>query len=176
MYYACGEYGENFGRPHYHAIIFGLGFDDEEIIKKSWSLGFIKLGTVTYDSCRYVADYVQKRMSGPRQLGLREEPFALMSKGIGKKYMEANEVQLRDKLTTTIRGVKVGLPRYYRKKLEIPTEDLMRHAEERRKDVEQLHVERVGDSDEVFESVKRSRSQAELNAIARSAMRKKGRL
>lgn len=23
-YYACGEYGERFGRPHYHYIIFNL--------------------------------------------------------------------------------------------------------------------------------------------------------
>ena len=29
-YYACGEYGENFARPHYHVIIFGHTFLDKE--------------------------------------------------------------------------------------------------------------------------------------------------
>lgn len=27
-YLACGEYGENYGRPHYHAVIFGLSKED----------------------------------------------------------------------------------------------------------------------------------------------------
>lgn len=26
-YYHCGEYGEHYGRPHYHAAIFGYGFE-----------------------------------------------------------------------------------------------------------------------------------------------------
>lgn len=34
-YFACGEYGEKFFRPHYHAIIYGLHLDDLEISGKS---------------------------------------------------------------------------------------------------------------------------------------------
>lgn len=34
-YFASGEYGDKFGRPHYHAIIFGLDFiRDAEVIRK----------------------------------------------------------------------------------------------------------------------------------------------
>lgn len=30
-YFACGEYGEKFARPHYHVILFGLDFSEKKI-------------------------------------------------------------------------------------------------------------------------------------------------
>ena len=41
-YFACGEYGEQYGRPHYHIIVFGLNGQTElDIIQKSWLFGFV---------------------------------------------------------------------------------------------------------------------------------------
>ena len=34
-YYMAGEYGENFGRPHWHACIFGFDFDDKKLWKRT---------------------------------------------------------------------------------------------------------------------------------------------
>jgi len=32
-YYACGEYGDSTQRPHYHALIFGLGMSERERVQ-----------------------------------------------------------------------------------------------------------------------------------------------
>ena len=31
-YYACGEYGETYKRPHYHACLFGLDFSEDRLL------------------------------------------------------------------------------------------------------------------------------------------------
>lgn len=121
-YYACGEYGDTFGRPHYHSIIFGLSPKDIKLIDDNWSQGFVKIGTVTYDSCRYVAGYVQKKLYGKASKEYEEKgivaPFSRMSKGIGLSYIDKYWNKLYDMNTVTVRGVPMGLPRYYQKKLD----------------------------------------------------------
>ena len=51
-YFACGEYGDTTSRPHYHAIIFGLGLNeiDKKYVNDAWTLGFSYFGTVTFNS------------------------------------------------------------------------------------------------------------------------------
>jgi len=34
-FFHCGEYGDNFDRPHHHACVFNIDFDDKEFFKKS---------------------------------------------------------------------------------------------------------------------------------------------
>ena len=77
-YYHCGEYGDKNFRPHYHAIIFGLEFDDQKLftvnngeklytsekLEKLWPFGFSTIGTVTFESAAYVARYVMKKVNG----------------------------------------------------------------------------------------------------------------
>lgn len=88
-YYACGEYGENTHRPHYHFIIFGLDLNDlvflrrcdnfnyytSDTIAKAWSeydnytgdrtsFGFHMVCEVSWETCAYVARYVTKKLNG----------------------------------------------------------------------------------------------------------------
>ena len=78
-YYHCGEYGDKFGRPHYHACIFGYDFPDRkylkklpsghaifksEILSKLWKKGYASVGDVTFDSAAYVARYITKKVTG----------------------------------------------------------------------------------------------------------------
>lgn len=174
-YYACGEYGENFGRPHYHSIIFNIGQSDIDVIKKSWTLGQVFIGTVTIESCRYVANYIQKRQSKNMQLGLREKPFAIMSKGLGLAYAIENADQLRRTLSSRIQGKEVGLPRYYQKKLEITTEELRLRSLDHAKEIESLHTKRIGgeslNGEPETASIQASRVQAVRNAMSRDNLK-----
>ena len=114
-YFACGEYGETYGRPHFHAIIFGLPINFNWTWY--WTKGFIKAGTVTYDSARYVADYIQKAVLGEKADEAykgKQPPFQLFSKGLGASFALENAERLKKDLNTTIHGIDVGLPRYYK--------------------------------------------------------------
>lgn len=173
-YYACGEYGEQTGRPHYHAIVFGLGMSYRELIQEVWPHGFVYVGTVTYDSARYVADYIQKKYSGllaQEVYGNRERPFQLQSKGIGQSYMEENQKQILQQLKCTINGVNHGLPRYYKKKLGIDAEMLLSSVEDRKSSI-RAHYERLNDED-VYPAIQKSRKQSDRNIKARMSLRRK---
>lgn len=128
-YFCCGEHGDRFNRPHYHAIIYGLAPEDKEIIEKHWKNGIVHVGTVTEDSCAYVAKYMTKKLNGRAlQEKLEEDPdyqneFVLMSRrpGIGatpslamKKFMYENGFIYR-------KGLKSSLPRYYKDRFFIET-------------------------------------------------------
>lgn len=93
-YYAIGEYGDETKRPHYHAIIFGIGIENKETITKVWSdsktgesFGHIYVGDVSKDSASYVVGYLfksKKEIEEIEKKGLQKE-FSRMSlrPGIG---------------------------------------------------------------------------------------------
>ena len=77
-YYHCGEYGDQYGRPHYHAILFGFDFPDKilsssknghnfytsDILSKIWGKGHCLIGEATYETMAYTSRYVTKRVTG----------------------------------------------------------------------------------------------------------------
>jgi hypothetical protein len=78
-FYMAGEYGESFDRPHFHACIFGLDFEDKkffqrtqtgsilytsEILKELWPFGYSSIGDVNFESAAYVARYIMKKING----------------------------------------------------------------------------------------------------------------
>lgn len=65
-YFICGEYGEKFGRPHYHLIVFGLPVGMVQLVDKAWNKGFIKMLNVGFKQCRYVAKYCVKQFAKER--------------------------------------------------------------------------------------------------------------
>lgn len=134
-YFACGEYGDKFGRPHYHAIVFGLSLrpDDRQLVRNSWRFGLVHFGLAQPDSIRYVAQYVDKKYTG--DLAFREyeatgrEPvFKVSSLGLGRDFVDRNSDQLEQQSHCTVNGVVHSLPRYYLDRLNVDRDKLRQDA------------------------------------------------
>lgn len=80
-FYMAGEYGETWGRPHFHAAIFGYDFPDKKYIQttsakariyrsptleKIWPHGHSSIGALTYESAAYIARYIMKKITGDK--------------------------------------------------------------------------------------------------------------
>ncbi|AXH76699.1 MAG: replication initiator protein [Microviridae sp.] len=63
--FACGEYGDKFGRPHYHAILFGVR--DVRELQKAWGFGIAEEHTLSPEAISYVAGYCAKKLRRPRK-------------------------------------------------------------------------------------------------------------
>lgn len=128
MYYACGEYGDRFKRPHYHAIVFGVDLRDLELIEDCWRFGFVGHGSVTYDSARYVAGYIDKKFgttTNKQVYGDLQPPYQACSQGIGYRYFLAHKDEIMES-GITLHGSRMSIPRYFSKKFELeicPSDD-----------------------------------------------------
>nr|QJB19933.1 MAG: replication initiator protein [Microvirus sp.] len=127
-YYAAGEYGSQRDRPHYHLIVMNVLIESD--IRRAWIIpnstvprGDIDIGKVSAESIAYTAKYIDKEKRIPlHKNDFREKEFSLMSKKIGKNYLEAKGVKEyhdhQNGVTHyTNNGIKRPLPRYYREKL-----------------------------------------------------------
>lgn len=123
-YFLTSEYGEEFGRPHYHMILFN--FDSDPVnIERAWQNGFVRFGSVTAASIRYVTKYFVTPQEVIPSGSLK--PFSLSSKGLGLSYLTPSMVnfigQHRDRpFLLSSDGDKVSFPRYFRKKLPFALE------------------------------------------------------
>lgn len=105
-FFACGEYGSQTWRPHYHAVLFGLSemecrtvgrFKVHPDVQAAWRLGFTSSGGLNEARAGYVAQYVTKKLTsssgewGSRQLQGRHPEFMRASRrpGIGATHVEA---------------------------------------------------------------------------------------
>lgn len=131
-YFAVSEYGPNTLRPHYHIILFNFpllrGFDivslskATKIIQKCWDIGFVKVDIVNEQRLNYVTKYVCNTTVLPEYLKLKEyKPFRLISKGLGKSYLDREERVLWHRMNPTKllkeNGFNVTIPRYIKQKL-----------------------------------------------------------
>ena len=143
-YFACGEYGDKTQRAHYHAILMGIGLLPEHRLHVmrcwpwcDWDNPTIRersFGLAEQDSVRYVAQYIDKKLSGEAlkddyKLYGREPVFRLLSRGIGARYALTNATQLETRGYITMRSTPLSIPRYYINKTDIDIDNVKKHAE-----------------------------------------------
>lgn len=121
-YFGCGEYGEHYGRPHYHCLIFynDLKYDITKLVSH-WKLGFTDIQFLTEGNLKYTTkDMLKERelfQDVPRPL----KPHIFCSKGIGIDFVKQNEQFYRDNPyeipKMAFEGKGVSLPRYFKEKI-----------------------------------------------------------
>ncbi len=137
-FYHAGEYGDRFGRPHYHALLFGFDFPDKypyamraefpvcrsDILESLWPFGHSEIGSVTFDSAAYVARYVMKKVTGVKAeeyyAGAQPE-YSTMSRrpGIGKQWYDDFKSEVYSSDSVVISGKLVKPPRFYDGQYEV---------------------------------------------------------
>ena len=136
-YFACGEYGDKRGRPHYHVLLLGWhpydlvyhgkSYSGEPIytsktMESLWPFGFCPIGTLTRKSSGYVARYAKKCVGDGSS---RQKPFLLYSRNIRLSNGKCGSIGAQwclDHMEELRRGylvdhddttVKMRIPEYY---------------------------------------------------------------
>nr|QJB19235.1 MAG: replication initiator protein [Microvirus sp.] len=146
-YFACGEYGEKLGRPHFHLCIFNFDFCDKqfwterngyrvfvsESLGRLWPAGHHEIGEMSFEAAAYTARYCLKKVKRGVENGYytRLVPetgelvpvspeFTVMSRrpGIGKSWFDRFSSDVFPDDFVVVRGAKVKVPRYYELQLE----------------------------------------------------------
>lgn len=128
-FFLCAEYGDTFGRPHYHCLFFFPRNVDlcecVKLVDQAWQNGNIQVGAVTLASINYCSKYALKDRydrEDKEVLNYSNKTFALMSRrpGIGNSYLSKERIAIHkeDQLfSAVLDGFTYNLPRYYRDKI-----------------------------------------------------------
>lgn len=120
-YFAVGEYGKKFNRPHWHVLFFNLPYNHEDsdiIVSQAWrekdgcQLGFIRSYPMQIGAIHYTVEYMFKDQTN--------SAVRLMSKHLGEGYVNQNTINYHQKTLKPVMRVNYfdrGVSRYYAKKL-----------------------------------------------------------
>lgn len=143
-FYHSGEYGDDFGRPHYHALLFGFDFPDRvfwttrngndfftsSLLESLWGKGFCSVSDVTFSSAAYCARYVMKKVGGDRAIDHyrwvdastgevfeRLPEYSTFSRrpAVGREWFDRFSRDVFPDEFLIVDGRRVPVPRYYRK-------------------------------------------------------------
>lgn len=164
-FFACGEYGDENRRPHYHACLFNFDFPDKKFLRRTdhgdklwtsekleklWPYGHSTIGSMTFETAAYVARYCVKKVNGPPQR---------------KHYQVFNRetwevVDLTPEFVTMSRGGKdgkggIGFPWFEKYNKEVYDNDCVvvrgkeipapRYYDEKLKQMDEFHYDQIKD-------------------------------
>lgn len=171
-YFHCGEYGKDtkvhgtelkpaLGRPHFHACLFGVDFDDKYLwsrkrgislyrspqLESVWNKGFVTVGDVTWQSAAYCARYIMKKVLGEKaedhyqkvdewgEIHKVEPEYTTQSKrpGLGSTWFKKYWKDVYPSDQVIVNGKAFKPPRYYDKLLEKQNPEMWKKVEATRK-------------------------------------------
>lgn len=95
-----------------------------ELFQRNWKYGFIKVGEANFRRLNYILHYHIRPKTFPNK---KEKAFALMSNGLGLQFITPEVLDLlrisASNVVEDFEGRRISLPRYYRKKYDIPNKD-----------------------------------------------------
>lgn len=166
-YFACGEYGPQDLRPHYHLLIFGWEPSDNKVHTRNqnyttytsdtlatlWTYGYHTWSAASPENASYVSHYTTKKITGDmakehytritqdgEMIEVQPE-FALMSSrpGIGYNHYKNYESDFRNSDTAIHLGKKLKVPRYYDKIYEREAAQALAAIKDQRKQKARKH-------------------------------------
>ena len=128
-YYLCGEYGDKFNRPHYHAVFFGLDYQlHKSFFENSWKKGSVKVLPCNAKAFRYVSKYITSSQGSNDSeyfdYGIIP-PFRKMSRGLGLTQFKLHFNELCEYGYFFLDGRKIKPNRYYFNKLITMNKDFI---------------------------------------------------
>lgn len=160
-FFACGEYGEQNLRPHYHALLFNHSFADEKLhsvrrgkkyyvsdtLNSLWGKSEInEIADVTYQSAAYVSRYIMKKVVGDRaddhytrlspidgQYHRVQPEFCVMSRrpGIGTDWFNQFKSDAFPSDFLVVDNKKHPVPAFYLRKLQEEDQTPIKRARKR---------------------------------------------
>lgn len=116
------DVGEDFGRLHYHGILFGVSYLPISDVTRVWQYGYCWLGYCNEKTIRYVAKYVTKPTKEKLQeLQISKLPRIMVSKGLGANYINSKTLKIHKSFglnpSLPFGDGKTPLPRYLYNKI-----------------------------------------------------------
>ncbi len=186
MYYAAGEYGSTTHRPHYHAIIYDLPIEKDDLkeykkragtvyynckwLEKVWGLGFVVLSPAEWKAMAYTARYTTKKVYGKEgkefyeSLGILPEDNRMSLKpAIGAQYYydHAEEIYRKDQICLK-NGKICKPPRYFDKLFDLEHSEAKPLSAEEERKIEDT-IEKA--ESEELKAIKRERRRIANNAL-----------
>lgn len=142
-FYLAGEYGERFGRPHFHICLFNCDFSDKHYLAKTpsgsklyrsptleqlWKFGHSSVGELTFESAAYAARYIMKKQTGDGEkqeykiidpdtgeIYSKVKEYNNMSRrpGLGREWFNRYHRDWYPEGKLIVRGKEANTPRYY---------------------------------------------------------------
>lgn len=141
-FYMAGEYGPATQRPHYHACLFNIDFDDKKpigksasghvfytspVLEKLWGLGHVSVQPLVRQTAGYCARYITTKALGENAksaytsvdadgvMVFRKPEYSAMSlrPGIGARWFDRYGRAMYPHDFTVADGTRRRIPKYY---------------------------------------------------------------